>query len=106
MQPKSMKRWRGGEERGGKGKERRGKERTGEARGGKEKKGSQRGEAAVQRQLGGGLINLKGGDLLAYGLAGADCPRGVMAATFCSLYFDIDQKVVAMGPSRQKCGQK
>ena len=62
MQPKSMKRWRGGEERGGKGKERRGKERTGEARGGKEKKGSQRGEATVQRQLGGGLINLKGGD--------------------------------------------
>jgi hypothetical protein len=30
--------------------------------GGREKKGSQRGEAAVQRQLGGGLINLKGGD--------------------------------------------
>jgi hypothetical protein len=57
-----MKRWRGGEERGGKGKERRGKERTGEVRGGKEKKGSQRGEATVQRQLGGGLINLKGGD--------------------------------------------
>ena len=59
-----MKRWRGGEERGGKGKERRGKERTGEVRGGKEKKGSQRGEATVQRQLGGGLINLKGGDCL------------------------------------------
>jgi hypothetical protein len=33
-------------------------------RGGKEKKGSQRGEATVQRQLGGGLINLKGGDCL------------------------------------------
>ena len=49
MQPKSMKRWTGGEERGGKGKERRGKERTGEVRGGKEKKGSQWGEAAVRR---------------------------------------------------------
>ena len=49
MQPKSMKRWRGGEERGGKGKERRGKERTGEVRGGKEKKGSKRGEAAVRQ---------------------------------------------------------
>ena len=49
MQPKSMKRWRGGEERGGKGKERRGKERTGEVRGGKEKKGSQRGEATVRQ---------------------------------------------------------
>ena len=52
-----MKRWRGGEERVG-----RGKKRTGEVRGGKEKKGSQRGEATGQRQLGGGLINLKGGD--------------------------------------------
>ena len=46
---KSMKRWRGGEERGGKGKERRGKKRTAEVRGGKEKKGSQRGEATVRQ---------------------------------------------------------
>ena len=49
IKPKSMKRWRGGEERGGKGKESRGKERTGEVRGGKEKKGRQKGEAAMRQ---------------------------------------------------------
>ena len=97
-----------GKGRKGKGKERKREDRRGEGRKGEERKPTGRGGGAPagQRQLGGGLINLKGGDLLAYGSAGADCPRGVMAATFCSLYFDIDQKVVAMGPSHQKCCQK
>ena len=94
MQPKSMKRWRAGEERGGKGKERRGKERTGEARGGKEKKGSQRGEAAVQRQLGGGLINLKGGDPPGTSrgcFLGAGPPRNLFFSMpiFASIFDDI-----------------
>ena len=73
MEPKSMKRWRGGEERRGKGEERRGQERKGEERRGKEsedRKGEERKSLwAIRRLLshsalgGGGLPNLKGGDL-------------------------------------------
>ena len=82
--------WRGGEERGGKGKEKRGKERTGEVRGGTEKKGSQRGEATVQRQPGGGLINLKGGDLLGLGSASIGSPRSPLGITFVRFYKILD----------------
>ena len=55
-----------GKGRKGKGKERKREDRRGEGRKGEERKPTGRGDGAPagQRQLGGGLINLKGGDCL------------------------------------------
>ena len=77
-----------GKGRKGKGKERKREDRRGEGRKGEERKPTGRGDGAPagQRQLGGSLINLKGGDPLAP--AGESfCGSGILRTSFFRCQF-------------------